>query len=457
MWISAWARHLQGPFLALTACCLAATTVGAAPVAADPPDLSRDVVQRLLQSDPTARLDAAGRLFFADRHTARLVGPEAPARAVAPLNETFSLHSRPRSKRVLYLDFDGERVCNTGWNRGDGGILGGLLTPTLPCGDYEGFKGATSHRLPSADLKAIQEVWARVSEDFAPFDIDVTTQRPKHSAIERAGSGDDRFGVHAVVTASTRARNATCGGPGCAGVAYVGVFPDAHANDQRILWAFSEEIGNNPRRLADVLSHEAGHTLGLLHDGGGGDGEYYGGHGIWGPIMGSGDRHLTQWSRGEYAGASQRQDDLAVIAKHGVQRIRDDHADGRRGASRLKRGQTAHGVITSSTDTDAFTLRTTCRSRVVLRARNAALGPNLDIRMTIRRPGARRAQVIDPLSSASGKAGGLDATWRGKARPGTWLVTLAGTGARDPGSTGYSRYGSLGQFTLKASGRCVRR
>lgn len=143
-----------------------------------------------------------------------------------------------------------------------------------------------------------------------------------------------------------------------------------------------------------------------------------------------------------------------MIARHGVARLRDDHGDKPRRATRIGRKQ-VHGVISRPSDVDAFTFRTTCRGKVRVKARNAEQGPNLDIRLAVKAPG-RRARVVDPLSAAHGRATGLDATWRGRAR-GRWVVKVRGTGARNPATTGYSRYGSLGAYTLKVRGPCVKR
>ena len=42
--------------------------------------------------------------------------PTAEAAAVAPLGQTFLLHSKPGSQRTIYLDFDGHSVSGTVWN-----------------------------------------------------------------------------------------------------------------------------------------------------------------------------------------------------------------------------------------------------------------------------------------------------------------------------------------------------
>src|SRR3546814_12179523 len=105
------------------------------------------------------RLDAKGRLYHADRVAKASATSSASVVASSPdhpLADTFKLHSRRGSKKVIYLDFTGERVCDTEWNRG--GLLG---LGALPCGTYEGYDVDGRSGFSNAERALVQEVWAR--------------------------------------------------------------------------------------------------------------------------------------------------------------------------------------------------------------------------------------------------------------------------------------------------------
>ncbi len=50
-------------------------------------------------------------------------------------------------------------------------------------------------RLCDTLAQQIQYIWQRVAEDFAPFDVDVTTQVPPPEALTRTSSTDTVFGT----------------------------------------------------------------------------------------------------------------------------------------------------------------------------------------------------------------------------------------------------------------------
>src|SRR5262249_9347403 len=96
-----------------------------------------------------------------------------------------ALHSDPGAAKAIFLDFDGHLIRNTLWNvNGFGNIIN---APYDTDGDLTTFS-------PS-ELDTIQMVWQRVSEDFSPFDVDVTTVDPGVDALTNTGGGDTNFGL----------------------------------------------------------------------------------------------------------------------------------------------------------------------------------------------------------------------------------------------------------------------
>jgi hypothetical protein len=47
----------------------------------------------------------------------------------------------------------------------------------------------------SLSLCLVQYIWQRVAEDYAPFDVDVTTQVPAPDALTRTDSLDNVYGT----------------------------------------------------------------------------------------------------------------------------------------------------------------------------------------------------------------------------------------------------------------------
>ncbi len=401
-----------------------------------------------LREDPTTWLDRCGRAFYVERAAhartatprARAATPQAATRALpagVPVGQAFTLHSRPGSSRVVYLDFNGHLISETGWNTDFGKGKDIAAAPY----DTDGKPAVFSPR----EREAVIEVFQRVAEDYAPFDVDVTTADPGQAAITRSGRSDSRFGTRALITDTSFA----C--VGCAGIAYVGVFDNAldHAFTQPAL-AFSSALDGSAKLIAEVVSHEVGHTLGLGHDGTT-TSDYSSGHGAWVPIMGEAtNRPISQWSNGDYAGADNREDDLAVMVAGGAPLLADDHGDSAGTATPVD-GQMS-GVIGSRTDTDWFSL-TTSGGPVTVSANPAVVGANLDLKVDLltgdgtvvatSAPDASRTYADPPT--------GLGASISRDLEPGTYLVRVDGVGAGSPPGNGYSDYGSLGRYAFAVS------
>ncbi len=399
--------------------------------------------------DPSARVGPSGKVYFVDpapttpppsRDRARASAPQ-PA-APFPYAQTFLLHSRPGSQRVVHLDFDGATVSGTAWNNDPGlGTPASFVAEPFSIDEAPGFS--------DAERDVIQSVWQRVSEDFAVFDVDVTTQDPGQAAITRSGSGDQLYGTRALITNTNQIYDScTCGG-----IAYLGVFnePSEHARFQPA-FIFNRSYGGDPKGLADTASHEVGHNFDLSHDGSTTNPSYYAGHGAWAPLMGSSyPRPISQWSRGEYAGATNTEDDLAVIQANGAALLADDHGSTAAAATTLPAGQAvnATGVITTDADVDVFRVSATAGAATFSVA-PAPESPNLDVLLEVRTAAGALLASANPPSgafsydAATGMAASVSLTLP---TAGDYLLSVSGVGTGNP-STGYSGYGSIGRYTL---------
>ncbi|GAA4696406.1 hypothetical protein GCM10023226_38560 [Nocardioides nanhaiensis] len=414
-------------------------------VAAARNDLRPAELRTLLRTDSAVWVDRQGAIFYVDPghadhegHAATgATGARTPQAAAAPLAETFQLHSNPTASLTILLDFDGSYVGGTAWNSQTG------VTPgTHPAWDPAG-NGAT---FSDSEKQLVQEVWAMVAEDYAPFDVDVTTEDTGPAAIERSDSGDTVYGTRVLVTPSEDPFAKICNRE-CGGVAYLSVFDQVGSGFQPA-WVFPQALGDDSKNIAEAASHEAGHNLGLDHDGTATTG-YYTGHGIWAPIMGVGyDRPLVQWSAGSYSGANNPQDDLGILS--GYLGARPDEATGSVATpASLPLGD---AVIGTPGDVDTFVLGA-CAANAVVQVQPSALAPNLDVRATlVDADGVERASAA-PVSGPGSRAtaSGLGASLTVPSGDG-WVLTVEGVGQGSWSGGGYDDYGSLGAYTVSAPG-----
>ncbi len=406
---------------------------------------SPDEFRALLLNDRRLRIDRRGRLFVEDELEAPLQAGTAQAAsevqtgALLPLDQTFLLHSHPGAQRTIFLNFTGAVLTNTAWNSN-----GNTLT-ALPF-DTDGFPYSFS----VAELERIQYIWQRVAEDFAPFNVNVTTEQPAAELLTRNTATDQVFGTTVLITSSTNVYSCSCGG-----VAYIGIYDDT-SNFYKPALVFYNALGaGNEKYVAEAISHEAGHNMGLLHDGSPAGG-YYSGHGTgatgWAPIMGVGYyQPLVQWSKGQYASANNVQDDFAVMESNGLAIRPDDHGNSTGTATALQSGsvngvtlQRAEGVIERPSDIDVFSF-TSGVGAVTVGVAPSARSPNLDLLIELRNSAGEVLASANPVDSLP-----VSLAYSVSA-PGTYYVAVQGVGKGDPLTTGYTDYGSLGLFAVEVS------
>ncbi len=411
--------------------------------------IAEQKLQEILATDKTSWLDKTGKLFYREpaatkaelaKSTASPRWAKKPVRSAVAAGPAFELHSKPGSNRVVYLDFDGHTITGTAWN------TGGKPT-TVNVGAYD-TDGNTSN-WSTAEQDVVRDVWARIAEDYAPFDVDVTTQAPPAAAITRSSSSDQQYGTRVVIDPTSWYQS----GCGCGGVAYVGVYDNTsqHSYYQPAL-VFTKGVGTGAKNIAVAASHEAGHNIGLSHDGTGSVG-YYQGHGAWAPIMGVGySKAISQWSKGEYTGANNKEDDFAVVGSNGLALRSDDHGNGTSDATALALGATANGIYANDSDVDTFRIDLAAGT-FNFAANSAATGGDLDIKLQLLNSAGAVVATADPASgqSNSGTPTGLSASISRQVTAGRYYLRIENTGYGNPLNTGYSTYGSRGAYSVRVT------
>jgi PKD repeat protein len=343
--------------------------------------------------------------------------------------EALNLNSQPNSPLTIYLDFDGHTTVGTSWNS----LTGETEMVSAPY-DTDGNPSAFNE----TERRMIFDVWQSVSEDFAPYNVNVTTKEPGVEKLRKSSSTDTEFGIRAIIT-PTNWR-------GSGGVAYVGSF--SWSSDTPV-YIFNVSSG---LRMADTVSHEVGHAVGLSHDGTTADVTYYGGHGDWRPLLGSGSRQLSQFSKGEYANANNTQDDLNIMTRH-MPYLVDDTGDILGQAKPLGQVNGAYyqtGLIGRTGDVDVYSFNwsggalTMSVGSGVKSVTSTRLIQNLDPFFRILDANGKQVAFSDP-------AGPVAASVNIDLPAGSYFAEVKGTGYLDPLSTGYSNYASLGRYIITGS------
>jgi hypothetical protein len=406
-------------------------------------------------------VDRSGGVLFACGFKAPITGvdsstePPQVAQAavpVSPFPAGLVFHSKPGAANVLYLNFCGETVTGTEWNTSEG-------RTEIPAVAFSTDSDLTT--FSDAEQLVIKQVWERVSEDYAPFNIDVTTERPTTFTTRTA---------HALITRTTDANGDANPSNTAGGVAYINVFGTTSYARYRPAWIYPENLANTESFIAEAASHEVGHNMGLSHDGLTSGSEYYGGHGSgdisWAPIMGTGyNRNVSQWCKGEYYLANNTQDDLATVAGKLTYRT-DDHGSTSSTATALvitsgtnilattpetdpTNSNTANkGVLERTGDLDVFSFVTGSGAVNITASPwvmpSGTRGGNVDLALAL-------VDSIGNILLSNAPAYQTTATITTNLTEGRYYLHVRSTAAGDPyasSPTGYTVYGGVGQYFI---------
>lgn len=327
------------------------------------------------------------------------------------------LNSLSGAAATIYLDFDGHRVVHPYWN-------GGRALNCAPSG--------------LSDAK-ITEIFHRVSEDFRPFDVNITTDSTTFLAAPL------NMRVRVIVTPTSS------WSPGVGGISFVGSFK---WGDDTPAFVFSDRLSNSAKYIAECCSHESGHTIGLSHQSayddnchlvdtyaqGAGNGEI-----SWAPVMGNSyNRNMTGWNDGPTPyGCEAIQDNLTTITtQNGFGYREDDYSDELNGET-LDLGATfsKEGIISTNTDKDAFRYISIKKGAVHLEVKpfglnNSTDGANLDVQVDMYNQNKELIATFNPANKMNVVIDTIiDA--------GTYYFVISGSGNQNS-----SNYGSLGSYSI---------
>ena len=363
---------------------------------------------------------------------------------IVPAFNSLVPSERNADTTTIHLDFDGhEEEIRVG----GGGPLGGLLGDNFIQTKAEPYsRDSDTTTFSDSDRNGMEEIWALVAEDFAPFNVNVTTVEPRRFSekamrVVIGGSWRDWYGREA------------------GGVAYTGI--------NHLVFVFSESRSTGaPASVAITVSHEVGHAFGLDHqewyDAEGGqpadllafDPEFNPGqrHGPgskieaeWAPIMGDGDGRTT-WHKGPTSSPNRIQDDMEILSKRLGYRP-DDHGDNIYYATWLQpdastESVTVSGMIARNDDVDYFAFWHGGGGVVSIHVSGATVFDDL-----LNRPISVSNLDADlELRDANGKF--IDPVVSDELGPGHWYVGLT-VGLYHAVVKSHGEYGDVGKYDLE--------
>ncbi|MCE9557706.1 MAG: PEP-CTERM sorting domain-containing protein [Armatimonadetes bacterium] len=163
-----------------------------------------------------------------------------------------ALNSNPGARYTIYLNFKGFNYDGSWAGRTPGNVPAYTID-----GDANSFNGD--------ELTAIKETWARTSQAYVGFDINVTTVDPAPvsftDAQRKAFYDNTQYLTHTIIGGSYDWFGAA------GGVSYVGAAQQPLLSDGvRTNWVFpANGTGTTPKYMTAAIIHEDGHHLSMYH------------------------------------------------------------------------------------------------------------------------------------------------------------------------------------------------
>lgn len=401
------------------------------------------------QDLPYMKIDQQGSVYYADTFmTKKSPAPKNADATNQPgitARNVFRLHSHPGAANTIFVDFDGARISDKAWNR-LAGVKSWQAKPYDTDNDPDSFG--------KSEISSMAEIWERIAEDFAPFDVDVTTEDP------------GKYGqnvVWVVVTDSESGGKQPLPSAKAGSTTYMNVFGFSHTAYYSPAFIYQNNLGS-VGAIAEASSHSIGHIMGLSHDTSVGTGK---GNVSWAPIMGvNHSNQVTQWSKGDYRGAVNRQDDIGIlVGALGLRR--DDHDDSRfDSGTPLVTDRNGHiasvnpgidpgnyksenrGLIEDQDDIDVFVFDAgngvvdiTVTPAWQAYQQDMNRGANLDVHIALFDAKGKKIAESDPRDETSSRL-------KKKVAPGRYKLEISGVGNS---ASAYPEYGSIGQYYIAGS------